>query len=177
MKGGSFVLWKRLRGYGVHSPEAFRLVQRVVKSPGKVCYYGEEVLSTRDADSRLLRQARLLLRLTAYLQPAFVWTSPGIPALMTEAVSLAGEVIRIFDGKVYPDKTDEADLIVVYKKPLTKSVLDKAIAAGKSIVAFEVPEKFVETAFSRLKSGVFLEWRTGFILEPIADSEKYHYPI
>ena len=165
------------RGYGVHSPEGFRLVKRVIRPGREAAYYGEETLDLRDEPHRLVKEAKLLLRAVAYAQPAFVWMSAGMPPILTEAVRLAGGVVRIFDGALYPDELPKADMTVVYKTKLTKKQLAAATSPGKTLIAFDIAEKFLDYAEEALASGILLEWKTGFLLEARSDSERYIYPV
>lgn len=170
-----FKRWKRRRGFGVHSPEAYRIVRRVVK-PGKdVKFYGEEALDLSDESRSLIREAKLLLRFVAYENPAFVWTSPRIPEIFTEAIRHAGEVIRIFDGKTYPAESAKADMAVIYKSRIDAKTVERLYAAGKPVIAFGASPAFMDLLKRKLLSGIILEWRSGLMAIPRQDSEKYVY--
>lgn len=154
-----FLRWRATKGYGVHSPLAFRLVKNVLRPPRDVVYYGEERLAGRLSRSnrRQIRRARVLLRFVAEMHPAVVWTTPGLPELYLEAIRLAGCVVRIYDGALFPAEIDKADMVVAEGKKLKKKELEKALRPGRSLIAFGVKEKMEERVTLGMKSGVILE--------------------
>lgn len=172
-----FKRWKRSKGFGVHSPEAYRMVRRVIRPRKEFAFYGEEHLDLSEAPRRLVRQAKLLLRLTAYEQPSFVWTSPSLPEILLEAIREAGGVIRIFDAKLFPGEIGKSDMVVVYRGKLTAAQLAQTLVPGKTLVAFEVGKPFMQSVMKRLEKGIILEWRNGLIAVPRLDSEKYVYSV
>lgn len=127
------------RGFGVHSPIAYRLIREVL--PDKPAYYGDKEIDRIFADPRSRRIARILLRLIACFEPESVYietpydTVPelcgcnaarlsepnGAQLALTDAV---GKItIRCgtpdLDGPVTLD--NEKDLrIVVYRKGLSE---------------------------------------------------------
>lgn len=172
-----FKRWKRRRGFGVHSPEAYRIVKRVIRPGKEVAYYGEEILTLSDYPRKTVRQARLLLRLIAYEKPAFVWTSPGLPSIFNEAIGHAGEAIRIFDGKAFPEKAVEADLVVIYQSKIEVKKLSAILSGDKPLIAFDIKPDFKERVINNMASGIIFEWPGGILAIPRSDSELYLYHI
>lgn len=155
-----FRRWRAGKGYGVHSPLAFRLVRNVVRPPRDVIYYGEERLELEAPEGTPrsdVRRARLLLRLVAELQPAYVWTSPGLPDIFMEAIRLAGCVVRIFDGRVFPDGLADADMAVVDSIYIKKKDLLRFLKHGRALVGFDVPKRFFAMFGSAMQGGVMLD--------------------
>lgn len=179
-----FNRWRHTKGYGVHSPLAFRIVKHVMKPRRDVVYYGEEQLQAsapgnhgEAGDCRNLRRARILLRLVAELQPSYVWVSPGIPDIYKEAVMLAGCVIRIYDGELFPDEVAKADMIVLYDYNLRKPVWRKIMAPGKSVVAFNVKPGIPEWIREIMKGGVLLEGKESILAVNTRDEAVHCYNI
>lgn len=169
-----FRRWRASRGYGLHSPLAFRIAKNVLRPPSNTIYYGEERLENLAAKNneskKLLGKAKILLRLVAELQPAYVWTSPGLPPLMLEAVRLAGCVVRIYEGDLYPDDIFKADLVVYYKAKPTKPVLRKILKPGKGVVGFSLLPSIIDkisTSFSG--GGIVIEGIESVIAVATAD--------
>ena len=107
---------RHTRGYGVHSPLAFRTLWLVVRPDRDVAFYGEEALRhawSERASRRQLRVALTLLRLTADLQPPRVWISKDAPEIMHDALRLAGGVLKLLDGAASPLDAAQADMAVV----------------------------------------------------------------
>lgn len=156
-----FLRWRRSRGYGIHSPLAFRLVQRVIRPSRTVRYYGydrlEELARESEASSKMLKRAKLLLRFTAEIQPAYVWVSPKLPDLLMEAIRLAGGVIRIYDAASYPGELDRADLVVLYNHKLQGRELEKVLTGLKPMIAFNQRPAFIDRVGSALKNHIMLE--------------------
>lgn len=150
--------WRGSRGYGVHSPLAFSLVKHVLRPSRGVVYYGEEALMATDGlAGRELKRARILLRLVAELQPSFVWISPGASAHLQSAVRLAGEVIRIFDGSLFPDRYPEADLLVLDSFSPSPGQIAEMLATGKSLIAFNLKPEDIEKFKAANTSAIILE--------------------
>lgn len=170
-----FKRWKRRRGFGVHSPEAYRIVRRVIRPANDVKFYGEETLDLSDTSPRLVKEAKLLLRFVAYENPAYVWTSPGIPDIFTEAIGKAGEVIRIFDGSAFPADADKVDMAVIYKTRIDAKAIERFFAARRPLIAFSVSRAFMQLLERKLSSGIIFEWSNGIMAIPRKDSEKYVY--
>lgn len=60
--------WRHTRGYGVHSPLAYRLVTECIRPNRHYRYYADDLIDTTlRKQPRAQRQARLLLRLQAQL--------------------------------------------------------------------------------------------------------------
>ena len=91
-----FLMWRSGRGFGIHSPFAFRFVTEVLHQP--CAYYAYAELG-RD------RTACLLVRLVAALQPRRV-ALRGVADSLRRALRLADSRIMIVD------EIAEADLIV-----------------------------------------------------------------
>lgn len=164
--GERFRRWRATRGYGIHSPLAFRLVTRAVRPARGVIYYGEEQLHSRNS--------RLLLRIVAELQPAYVWTSPGLPEPYMEAIRLAGCVVRIFDGNLFPDEIGNADMVVL---AAPNRSLKKAIFPGKSLVALDTDASFISKVKKQMKGGIILDGVTGLIAVATSDPALHSYEI
>lgn len=152
-----FLRWRRSKGYGIHSPLAFRLIWRVLRPEPYVAYYGYPYVGKNP-------RARLLLRLTADVQPAYVWVSPGTRGDYLEAIRRAGGVVRVFDGSLFPDQITKADMVLLDGYKLKADILKKVLKAPRTVVAFDVPTTFVERAAKLMKEGVMLEGLGSFIM-------------
>ena len=172
--------WKRFRGsrgYGVHSPLAFRIVKNVVRPPRGQIYYGEETLENAGGSRAAVSRARLLLRFVAELQPATVWTSPKLPESLIEAIRLAGCVVRIYDGALFPSEIAKADMVVVCNYRLKKADLAAAMAPGKALAAFDLRPEAMKAIEKAMKSGVILDGDGSLIAVNTADGALHSYPV
>ena len=172
-----FRRYRASRGYGIHSPGAFKVTTRVVRSDGNTVYYGEEELSLADAPARQIKRARMLLRFAAEMQPSNVWVSPGIPEIYKSALRLAGCVVRIFEGDVYPDEIKNADMIVLDGCKLKKSSVQKALTPGKSFIGFDLPSSTIKYVHSLLKGGWLLDGAGSLLASSTSDPALHKYEI
>lgn len=86
--------WRHSRGFGVHSPLAYRLVREVVRPDSRYGYYGYHAISRAlrgvvDHEGELEGRARLLLRVCATLRPGSVSLPPHAPRCLRAAVAAA----------------------------------------------------------------------------------------
>ena len=187
--------WRATRGYGVHSPLAFRLIKNVVRPASGVAYYGEAKLSPLASGPKEVKLAKSLLRFTAQMQPAFVWTTPEVPDIYIEAIRLAGCVVRIFDGEIFPDKINTADMIVICGLPSKnrhmrkrqkgqktqgtpgKRELSRLMEDERSLFAFNMPVKEIENLAKCVKKGVVLESPDSMMAVGRKEGEAHRYRI
>lgn len=74
--------WRHTKGYGVHSPLAFRLVKECLWPDPTYGYYSDDVIDHELHDHpRARRQARLLVRLAAQLPADRILTVGADPML------------------------------------------------------------------------------------------------
>ena len=172
-----FKRWRASKGYGVHSPLAFRIVKTVVRPGREYSYYGEERLRVGREAPLLTRRAELLLRFVAQLQPSYVWVSPAMPEVFKEAVRLAGGVVRLYDGDVFPDDFDKADMIVLYGTALKKAQLKKLMSPGKSIVGFDLNARFLSWIPELMSGGIVLDAAGSVMAVNTGDSTVHSYKI
>lgn len=110
MKGGlihrmaeGYKRWRHTRGYGVHSPFAYRLVTHVVRPLKGYCYYAEERLkrgatycpSDPREVNRESRESLLLMRLAVELGIRSAYIAPGCPANFSEALKAAYSAVKL----------------------------------------------------------------------------------
>lgn len=176
-----FRRWRATRGYGVHSPLAYRLVTDAMRPPRDVAFYGEERLEefadAKGLPRRELRRARLLLRLTAALQPSYVWVAPGVPELLREAVRLAGCAVRLYDGKTFPAELPHCDMAVTVANRLKRDRLGEFLRPGKALVGFDVPAVFTRDAEKAMTGGVVLDGAGSIVVVCTADAALHKYNI
>lgn len=145
------------RGYGIHSPLAFRLVKNVIRPRNEAIYYGEEKLMFSSYSPSIIRRARILLRFVAELQPSYVWMSPGIPEIYKDAVKYAGCVVRIYDGEIFPREIVHSDMVVSSGVSIKKNDLKKVLDNGKSFIGFDLSKPAIVKVSDSLGGGVILD--------------------
>lgn len=106
--------WRHTRGFGIHSPFAYRVVCDIISQPYHFYDYDmidAELESVRR--SRKLRNlCRLLLRLSNFLRPKVVCVSPSTPGAVLKSLRLGyGKSILKSDNTI----PEDADLYLDHK--------------------------------------------------------------
>lgn len=86
--------WRHGRGFGVHSPLAYRLVSEVLRPRGDACYYGEAWARALFAGDSRSRVAATVLRLLADRNPRSVALISGAENAPSWRRLIAGTVPR-----------------------------------------------------------------------------------
>lgn len=176
--------WRASRGYGIHSPLAYRIVKYVVRPDSNVIYYGErrledEALSKASSQltRRQVKRARLLLRLVAEIEPANVWVSPGMPQIYLDAIRLAGCVVRIYDGAVFPGEIKDADMVVADGGRISQKEFKTFMQPGRTFVGFGLRESFIRFLSVQVKGGILLEGDGSAIAVITDDGQLHQYEV
>lgn len=158
--GSAYRRWRHTRGFGVHSPLAFLLVENVVRSRGEYYAYPDiDLSSERSACGRgygkLRRRARMLHRLAARMPVVESRYLGEVPEAYRRSVALAG--ISRGSGAVKltvavaPGQSDRAAL------------LEAAAEAGNVVVVFNAPAELLAGVERAVESGVVLRGRDSLI--------------
>ena len=98
--------WRHTRGYGVHSPLAFRIVKECIRPDRRYGFYCDPYLDFEYHDDRRgLRHARMVIRLLNLLRPTHVWM-PDADKRIIAAIRLVMPKLRIATQKKCPEATD-----------------------------------------------------------------------
>lgn len=98
--------WRHTRGYGVHSPLAFRIVKECIRPDNHYGFYCDAYLDFEyHEDRRGLRYARMIIRLLNLLRPSRVWM-PGADKRILTAIQMVMPALRIATQKKCPEDID-----------------------------------------------------------------------
>lgn len=98
--------WRHTRGYGVHSPLAFRIVKDCVRPDSRYGFYSDAYLDFEyHGDKKDLKKARMAIRLINLLRPQRIWYPDGDKRLRT-ALNLSFPSIPVATHKECPKNTD-----------------------------------------------------------------------
>ena len=150
--------WRHDFGYGVHSPLGFRIVREVLNPSRGYGFYGYERLEGLAAslDPGMEKRARMLLRLGVLRQPSILWHTSDTPEIYTEALKLAGGIVRILDGSVFPDDMAKGEMILV-NGFLPDDISKLLELPDKTIVCLDVGEDNVKKLASLIKQGIMFD--------------------
>ena len=151
-----YLRWRHTRGFGVHSPFAFRLQQQVVR-PGDVTYYGYRDIDQaldENASTRIRSEARMLLRLAVFLRPKSVFLSHGAHPAYHSAVKAAGSAITI---ERRPHRAASCDLICFRADALPLEEMTAYLADGEHALAVvDIPDGWVRSIADSMPEGLVI---------------------
>ncbi len=98
--------WRHTRGYGVHSPLAYRIVRECIRPDAKYGMYSDAYLDFEYHENRTaLKNARMILRLFNLLRPNRIWMPGGDKRLLT-ALKMSFPKMTIATQKECPKNVD-----------------------------------------------------------------------
>lgn len=178
-KGAStaFQRWRHTRGYGVHSPFGYQLVTRVIR-PGHVAYYGyadiDHALSGPHI-GRLRREARMLLRLAAMLNPESIFLQNGAHPAYQAAVRALGTRTRIIRTS---KQAATCDMICSLGDFIPLDTLKQALSApGHCVAIRDVPDGWADRLFEALPQGVMFSGPHNVLVINRDGMQKMNYPV
>lgn len=159
--------WRHTRGFGIHSPFAFNLINDWLR-PGSVYgMYGDadiiRVADEIEAETgisgrekrRIIRRGKTLLRLLGATHPRTLWIAPGLPVTLTAAAGAAG--YRTPD-RLCEDRRKAAMLVLGGQDTLYGAELMRWIGqpGQKSILLFDAPEGVIDHLYESMPDGLML---------------------
>lgn len=123
--------WRHRRGFGIHSPLAFRLVKEVFWPSRLYAFYGESLLRRHAAglpaaEPELLRTALWVLRLSGILGIKRAFCPHRCPALIRMALEAAGCRLQ--------SSAEEADLVIDTEGELDRTAVEEILRSPHKIV-------------------------------------------
>ena len=154
------------RGFGVHSPYAYRFVGSVINPPRGYAYYAEreieDTLTKEPMRYRLEAEARTLLRIATFTNPESAYLPASAHKCFRFVLRAVNRHIRLTDSVA---KIENVDLLATSANAITLDKLRSFISQpGKTLLIRNVPADWVEPLFESMKEGVMFEGKTNCIL-------------
>lgn len=117
--------WRHTRGYGVHSPLAYRIVKDCIRPDRNYAFYSDAYLEFEYInDRKSLKNANMALRLINLLRPKRIWMPGGDKRLCT-ALKMSFPTIQVATQKECPHNIDfiicdSSDYHAMWKKMETQ---------------------------------------------------------
>lgn len=175
----AYIRWRHSRGFGVHSPYAYRFVTDVVR-PGDYGYYSyQEIyghLKGKEAhDHHLTRLVKFIIRLAVFLKARRVvafgagWRAGEIAAkaLGVRYVSKPGKDFQF--GK--------EDLVLIHKGSVTTGSVEKSLEKGAAVLAMDASPEVRKVLDTPRERGVLFRGKRIMILIPKEDMGYVDYDI
>lgn len=173
--------WRHTKGFGVHSPYAFQMLNSVVRPKHNIAYYGYHAIDIALLEKPASRQthslqceAELLLRLAVFTRAhhAVVDASPNehLNAALTAAYSHMTLATQFHDN---------CDLLVAdcSENPRKLSIIAKALAVGAAVLVKGADLKALDEVFRNIKCGLFFEGRKWSIIVPRKEMAPCRYTV
>ena len=171
--------WRHTRGYGVHSPFAFRVVKEIIRVAGRYTYYGYDPIEEKAEKSgkkEYLKSALMLLRIAARLDVGSVLMKGGpMKDLFREALRQADSKIKITKEI---DGVNLCRMAIGHKDNLPLDVLRRFVSLpGKIIFLTDAPEGWREKLFDEMEEGVMFYGKRNVLLISRLGMQKIKYSI
>lgn len=178
--------WQRachVRGHGVHSPFAYRMVTDVIRPRPIYGYYGyHDIDSAVEGAHREFQTprggvdaaafARLVLRLAVALRPDDAFVSPYMPKAVADAVAAAGRnimVSRRYDPSGFPSLA-----VAEASHPIVARAGELLSRDGAILVVAGCAPEVCADIFARMGEGLLLEAQRYAVFFSRAGMYKQH---
>ena len=105
--------WRHAKGYGVHSPLAFRIVKECINPDSRYGFYCDAYLDFEyHEDRRGQRRARLIIRMLNLLRPRHVWMPDADKRIIT-AIKMIMPKMRVDTRK---ECHKDTDFIIIFNR-------------------------------------------------------------
>lgn len=165
----SYLRWRHSKGFGVHSPFAYRFITDVVK-PGKYGYYAyhnlDRLLLDYDISThRNFKKIAFVIRILIFLKIKRVVSFPQnemLPRLAAESLRLP----HTFILKDSSFKFREGDILIIQSEFFDDEILREAINYKIPVFALTPGFKLRKELTKPLSRGVLFDWKDKILLIP-----------
>ncbi len=169
--------WRHSRGFGVHSPFAYRIITDAIRLKDEYAYYGYTEIKRVCRKSRNLefeKDARLLLRFSAIIGAHSTFISKKTPEPFIAALKGAYSGMRICHNANHMKECDMAAMDAGEDISL-QSLKDFISTPGKTLMIRNCPPDWRTALFDSMKEGLMLEGRSNIILFSRPHMQKLSY--
>lgn len=172
----SFLRKRHSRGFGVHSPYAFKFVGDVIR-PKNYGYYAYDAINDLpDVSPKIARKAKWFIRLAVFLKAKrFV-----VSSLSPQALSLAADALGIECRQLKDDKSfgfHPGDFMVIESSTSNLDIIVKALDSSVAVLAVN-PDNSLRQFLSRpIQNGLLFEDKNKMLLIPRKEMAYVAYDI
>ena len=175
-----YLRWRHSKGFGVHSPYAYRFVEDVLKE-GHYGYYSYEELfrylkPDEIHDSKLVRRVRFIIRVSIFLKTKRI-VAAGTAGRVAELSAKALKISFINIKKEGIVKFREGDFLIMGGKVTPSLFIEEAIKKRIPVFAINIDQKSREILERPLDRGLLLTDKNKLILIPREEMAYVAYNI
>lgn len=175
-----YLRWRHSKGFGVHSPFAYRFVTDVLK-PGPYRFYSFDEIDRylhgdEFHDHRFLRRVKFIIRLANFL---------GSDRLLSygktdRAVQVASQAMEMKYEVIHPSDKFEfntGDLLILHTSMISLSKVKEALESEVAVLASDPTPDLRELLETPLERGLLLADRRVLLLIPRSQMHYIRYDI
>lgn len=185
-----YIRWRHSKGYGVHSPYAYRFITDVIR-PGKYGYYAFEDLEGEIESRRLYKKGCFLIRLLNFLGTKRIVVLPSESVhphtrrnqkdssessmlfLSEKVAKVTGKEFKVIET-LDSFQFQPGDLLLA-EISIPCDLFHKAINCKVPILAFRPDSSTRSLLNSPLRFGVLFNWKTKLLLIPRSEMHYVSY--
>ena len=165
------------RGFGIHSPYAYRFVTDVVR-PRIYGYYAYDDIDADDTiPARSIRTAKWYVRLLIFLKPARILFFRVVDAPAKTASDCLGIQSEILRNPAAVDFAASDFLIITNGNESPPNIVLEAINSGAKVLIFNPDKNLVASIISTGLQGLLLEDKRKMLFIPRDEMAFTHYHI
>lgn len=176
-----YLRWRHSKGYGVHSPYAYRFITDVLK-PGNYGYYAYHELerlnrNLKSGRASFFHESRFLIRLILFLKARRVIAlGEQIPEARIVAKALKLVYYCCESSSNLTLKAGDF-LIIPRGATVTREILDEAVEKNVALLAIKPSTELREMLTAPLEYGVLFEGENRILLIPRKETQYVSYSI
>ena len=176
-----YLRWRHSKGYGVHSPYAYRFITEVLH-PGKYGYYAYNQLESLSrglikGNPSIIRNAKFLIRLLIFLHSKRIITlGEKYPAAQLAAKALKLVYFNCESGSKVTYKTGDL-LVITSPKDIDLYLVENAIEHNVPMFAFNPSHELRRVLSAPIESGVLFTGISKMLLIPRPEMQYVSYEI
>ena len=175
----TYLRWRHSKGFGVHSPYAYRFVMDVLR-PGPYRFYSyhevESLLKPGERhDYRFERLLRFTIRLCNFLKTKRILCVPDsrVGAIVADAMRLE----RLSVNQSAEIEFKDGDLLIIEKSELSENIVKSAIKNKVPVFALNPGNEIRELLETPIERGLLLKGKKRIILIPRQEMAFIAYDI
>ena len=161
-----YLRWRHSKGYGVHSPYAFSIVESCIR-PGPYGYYGyqaiERILMRQNLEKWHKKEAFLILRLAINIPARKLIVSQK--DMLISAIAKAADIPLTILNKGGKQNL-EGGFIVCKKGDMTEEKIIEMVGEGLSALVFNPSKNLVKKITTVVSRGMIMEGKRVLLVVP-----------